>query len=129
MANPNSLKNLKPAWKKGESGNPKGAKPLPPDVKIAKKLTDEEFARSCAKLMFTSVEKLEKIARSKESRVIDSLVARILQKGINESSRVELNFFVERFLGKVPENHNFSGSVNGSLADFIASRKDDEDEK
>lgn len=123
-----------PGWKKGQSGNPKGKPKIPEDVKAARKLTQIEFERICANLFNMSTTRLSEVIKDPHTPVLTALVARILEKGIHESSRVELNYFVERFLGKVPEQANFTGNLNGSLADFIAARgvaqpkdKDDED--
>lgn len=122
-------------WKKGQSGNPKGRPPIPEDVRAARKLTQVEFERICANLFNTSTKRLGEICRDPQTPVLTALIARILEKGIAESSRVELNYFIERFLGKVAENHNITSNVNGQLADFIATRnggkpkasEDDED--
>lgn len=109
-------------WKKGQSGNPKGSKPLPEDVKVARKLTQVEFERICVNLFCMSSKRMSEVVKDPETPVLTALVARILLKGINESSRVELNYFIERFLGKVPEQSNITGNLNGTLADFIANR-------
>ncbi|CAB4169746.1 hypothetical protein UFOVP903_9 [uncultured Caudovirales phage] len=118
-------------WKKGQSGNPAGKPPLPEDVKAARKLTAVEFERICANLFTMSTRRLTEVAKNPSTPVLTALVARILEKGLHESSRVELNFFIERFLGKVPDNQIISGNLNGSLTDFIGKRtkkKDESDE-
>lgn len=107
---------------KGVSGNPNGKPPHPPELKALKKFTKAEFETACGKLFFATVEQLEHVAKNPKTPVLEALVAKILQKGIVESSRVELNYFVERFLGKVPEESNFSGSLNGGIAAFLAAR-------
>lgn len=117
----------------GQSGNPAGSKPHPPELKALRKFTKAEFETACGKLFFATVEQLEHVAKNPKAPVLEALVAKILQKGIVESSRVELNYFVERFLGKVPEESNFSGSLNGGIAAFLAARskppsQDDDDE-
>lgn len=110
-------------FKPGQSGNPKGRTPIPEDVKAARKLTSVEFDRAVGRLLFVSRERLEEIANDEKEPVLDSLVARILLKGIKESAKAELNYFVERALGKVPEGLNVSGNLNSSITEFIASRK------
>ncbi len=110
-------------WKKGKSANPNGRPKIPDDVKAGRKLTDIEFERACGKILFMSVEKLEELIEDENTNVLEALVARILEKGIKESSRVELNYFIERFLGKVAENHNVQTNLNGDLTAWIAARK------
>ena len=116
-------------WKKGQSGNPAGKPKTPDDIKAARKLTQVEFERICYNLMCMSTGRLAEVVKSNQTPVLTALVARILEKGIHDSSKAELNFFIERFLGKVPEQANFTGNVNGSLADFIAARNAMNDKK
>ena len=54
--------------------------------------------------------------------MLDALIARILQKGIEEASKAELNYFVERFLGKLPETTNLNGNMHGAIMDWLAGR-------
>lgn len=116
-------------WKKGQSGNPAGKPKTPDDIKVARKLTQVEFERICYNLMCMSTGRLAEVVKSEQTPVLTALVARILEKGIHDSSKAELNFFIERFLGKVPDQANFTGNVNGSLADFIAARNAINDKK
>lgn len=116
-------------WKKGQTGNPNGRPKLPEDIKAARKLTQTEFERICYDLMKMSTKGLSELVQDNKTPVLTALIARILEKGIHDSSKAELNYFVERFLGKVPEQANFTGNVNGSLADFIAARNAMNDKK
>ena len=108
-------------WKPGQSGNPAGRPPMSPEMKIAKKLTQAQFAESVNKLMYMSLDKLaDTIKDTRNTSVIDGIIARILYKALSESSKAELNYFIERFLGKVPENHNIvAGNMNTALVDFL----------
>ncbi len=63
---------------------------------------------------------LELMLKDKSTSVIDALIGRVLAKGLSDASTHELNYFIERFHGKVTENHHFSGgSIHGALVDFI----------
>lgn len=110
-------------WKKGQSGNPGGKPPIPQDVKDAKKLTDTEFHRVCSKLLFNTVSNLKKVVENDQTQVLEALVARILHRGITQASKDELNYFVERFLGKVAESHNFTGNINTGLVELLEQLK------
>lgn len=110
-------------WKAGESGNPKGNPcTLSHDLIKARKLSQVEFEKACGKLFFMSKDDLQVLIADGNTNVLELLVARILAKGISEASKSELNYFVERFLGKVPDNHNITTNLNGSLTEFIANR-------
>lgn len=107
-------------WKKGQSGNPKGRTPISEEMKKAKRLNQAQFALSVNKLMYMSLDQLaDTIKDTKNTSVIDGLIARILYKGLTDSSRAELNYFIERFCGKVPDNVNLNGNFNGGLVDFL----------
>ena len=71
-----------------------------PDVRAARKLTQVEFERICANLFNTSTQTLRRDLQRPADAVLTALIARILERGIAESCRVELNYFIERFLGK-----------------------------
>lgn len=107
-------------FKKGQSGNPKGRPEIPEDVKRAREFNNNEFTKAVNKIISLTRGQLEKLVEGKDENVLDQLVATIWLKGIKDSSKTELNYFVERFMGKVAENHNFSGNIHTGLVDFIA---------
>jgi hypothetical protein len=107
-------------FKKGQSGNPKGREPLSPEVKRAREFNNAEFTKSVNRIISLRRGDLEKLVESRDENVLDQLIATIWLKGLKDSSKAELNYFVERFMGKVAENHNFSGNIHTGLVDFIA---------
>ncbi len=96
-----------------------GRKPIPPEVRRARELTAKEFQDAVSKIISMCRRDLEALVTSKESNVLDQLVATIWLKGIQDSSKQELNFFLERFLGKVAENHNFQGNFHTGIVEFL----------
>jgi len=80
--NPNSLANLKKAWKPGESGNPKGR---PPNIKYVSEALRERLARG------------ELDAVTLADILADSLIKRA------KKSDFALNIILERTEGKVTQ--------------------------
>jgi hypothetical protein len=116
-------KNNNPTGKGGLKERPqdRGRKTkLPEDVKRARKLNQAEFQLSVNKIISLRRSELEKLVASPDSNVLEQLVATIWLRGIKDSSKAELNYFVERFLGKVPENHNFSGNFHAGIVDYLS---------
>lgn len=102
-----------------KEGRPK----TPDDVKAARKLTQIEFEKAVSKIISMKRNALEKLVESQEANVFDQLIATIWLKGIKDSAKSELNYFVERFLGKVADNHNFQGNVHAGIVDWLSTRK------
>lgn len=108
---------------KGQVLNPKGRPKISQEVREARKLTQVEFEKACGKLLFMDVDGIKALVGDHKTPMIEAIIGKILLKAMNESSKVELNYFVERFLGKVAENTHITGNLNSTLTDFIAARK------
>ena len=107
-------------FKKGHVANPKGRPPASPELKAARKLTNLEFERICTNFFNMSIAELKQICEDvKHTNVLEGLIGRVLYNGIQKNSQSELNYFIERFLGKVAETHNFNGNLNTGLVDLI----------
>jgi hypothetical protein len=100
-----------------------GRRAIPEEVKRARKLTSAEFELTVSKIISMTRKQLENLVADDESNALEQLVGTIWLKGIKDSSKTELNYFIERFLGKVAENHNFQGNFHTGLVDFIEQMK------
>ncbi len=98
----------------------KGRPRVSDDVKAARKFNSSEFELAASKIFFINVKELIKLVQDEESTVMEAIIGRITLQGIKKGSTDELNYFVERFLGKVTENHNFTGNANPDLVKYIA---------
>ena len=120
--------NPKPSYKfpKGHKfglGRPK----VSDDVKAARKFNSSEFELAANKVFFMSVQDLfklfadgKKLFVDSETTVMEAIIGRIALKGLKDGSKDEINYFVERFMGKITENHNFTGNANPDLVRYIA---------
>jgi hypothetical protein len=103
-----------------KEGRPK----LSPEVKRARKLNQQEFDTSVSRIISMQRKQLEALVASSEENVLDQLIGTIWLKGIKDSAKSELNYFVERFLGKVAETHNFQGNFHAGIMSWLDSRKE-----
>lgn len=104
---------------------PKGnklGKPRPrvtDEVKAARKFNASEFEVAVSKVFWVSVQDLRRLVDAPGTPVMEALIGRIALQGIKHGGTMELNYFVERFLGKVAENHNFTGNAHPDLVGYI----------
>ena len=101
----------KKTWKKGQSGNLKGRPKLPDDIKEARTLNQIEFERTINKFLFESKRFLDELLESEQSTVFELMIAKMLQKAINEGDYQRINFLMDRIVGKAKEtiDHNLKG--------------------
>lgn len=110
-------------WKKGQSGNPAGKPPLPPEVKALKKLTQADFETYAVTYLRMSISELERLENTKTLTTLEGIIIKNLIKAVKEGSTSDLNFYLERMFGKVAQNLNVSTNLNQSITEFIAQRK------
>jgi hypothetical protein len=90
-------------FKKGVSPNPKGATPVPEEVRVARKLNKVEFERIANTYFSMTKEQLHKAKEFKETKVLDLIVISIMLKAITTGDHYRLNFLMDRLIGKVPQ--------------------------
>lgn len=91
------------SWKPGTSGNPKGRKPLPPEVKELRKELTLEAAKSIFNVLTMSPTDLkEVIARGKKGNATNFEVAaaQIMIKAISSGDIAAFSMLLDRVLGK-----------------------------
>ncbi len=105
-------KNIKPRWKKGESGNPKGR---PPDMlgKKMRQLTAEEFAEIANLIIKGSIEELRAIARDDSQSALRVMIAAVAVKTISKGDMHALDILLNRLVGRVKEQVEISGKDGG----------------
>jgi len=95
MANPNPSPATR--WKKGQSGNIKGKRPLSPELKAIQELQADELKAMMAKFARMRVCDLEAYLRSQEIIGIEkTIILNILNPGA-------LPFVMDRTIGKEPD--------------------------
>lgn len=87
----------------GQSGNPNGRPPIPPDLKEIDKLTKDSYSRLLAKYMGLDREALEAIALDPKTPALDLIVVSIISKAIKNGDNARLEALLQRSIGPVPK--------------------------
>jgi hypothetical protein len=90
-------------FKKGRSGNPGGRPKLPPDVREAKNLTQQQLILILNKLMFMTDFEIKQLLNDPKTNKFERIVGRILDKADLHGDSVRLEFLLNRTIGKVTE--------------------------
>lgn len=112
----------------GNPGGP-GRPPTPPDILEAKKLTQAEFARITQKFMALSKAEMQVIAKDPSTPALDLMVLSIISKGINQGDDKRLNFFLDRFIGKVKEEINLNINTYSAITKSYSTELDAEQKR
>ncbi len=130
--NPKSIKNLKP-FKKGEpSGNPLGGKLHNPEIKKIKALTEKELIEVGTFIVQGKMGELKALLKNPETPMLQAMVAGLAVKTMVKGDASAFNALMDRLLGKVKEQVQLSGSINGNakliltMPDNGRSKKTDE---
>jgi len=87
----------------GQSGNPKGKKPVDYDVLTIKLLTAKELALACSVLIYASQDELDRIDRDRSEPKLHRIISAALNKAHEEGDFSMLNQILDRVIGKPKE--------------------------
>ncbi len=90
-------------FKRGESGNPDGRPPLPPEIKQARALTTLELQRALNELIHCSREELKAKVSAPNATLLTLTIGSILSQAVQKGDPIRLNFLIERLVGKVKD--------------------------
>jgi hypothetical protein len=98
-------------FKKGQSGNPAGPKPLPEDIREANKLTKTMIMEILGQYLSMRVESLNHILTDDTKPVFHRMVASVAKIAIEQGDHQRLNFFMDRIVGKVTDRVEHKGAT------------------
>lgn len=114
MPTKKQLKNLKP-FKKGQpSGNPLGGKLHNPEIKKLKALTEAQLIDVATFVLQSSVGEIKARMKHPKTSVLQAMVLGLAVKSMTKGDASAFNALMDRMLGKVKENFNFSGNIGGT---------------
>lgn len=98
-------------FKEGNPGGP-GRKPVPQDVREARKLTQVELERILNKLTDKPLKELQEIRANPKTPSLEALICSIIIFGIVKGDQFRLDFLLSRLVGKVSNKVEHSGSLS-----------------
>ena len=114
-------------WKKGESGNPNGRPPLPPEVKAIRALTHAEIKEIGELILSCRQEDLERIVGDGEETVLRRWMAKVAARGASEGDMMKLNALLDRIVGSTPKELKVSANIHSYLMDKMKQYDDPKD--
>jgi len=117
MANP-IPKQLTP-WKKGQSGNPNGRPKLPAHLKDIPSLTADEVNKIMSKYTRMTLPELEQVIADRKAPALEMAICSNLIKSIQSGEYANLNFVLDRSVGKVTEKSEIAVSPKGISDDDL----------
>jgi hypothetical protein len=107
-----NISGLRP-FKKGQSGNPQGARLHNPEIKKIKALTEAELIEVATFVLKSSVGQIKMKMKDPKTPVLQGMVLGLALKTMVKGDAQAFNALMDRLLGKVKENLNLSGHVGG----------------
>lgn len=95
------VENLKP-WPKGKSGNPRGPRKLPDEVKEFRKMDRNVLSRMIMKWAQKSMEELKAVKKASGTTALDRYIVSLFINGEKTGSPVTFDTIMNRAVGKVP---------------------------
>jgi hypothetical protein len=106
-------------WQKGFAPNPNGRPKVPAEIKQLRQINANETTKILNKFILMQYEELVEFVKAKQGTAIEMLVGTILLSGIKEGDQGRLGFFLDRLIGKTPENVNVNGNFHVEAVAFI----------
>lgn len=99
-------------WKKGQSGNPAGKPPDPPELKALKNLTKKELVDVANIIIKGNTDELLGLKDDPDASVLQVMIASIAVRVIKKGDMAALDILLNRLIGKVKDEVEHSGSMN-----------------
>ena len=94
--------NLKPPWKKGKSGNPKGPPKISKELRQFRQMDRREISRMISKWGGLTRDELKACKNDKKTSMLDRLVISLFLEGEKSASPLRFDALLNRAIGKVP---------------------------
>jgi hypothetical protein len=108
---------------KGQSGNPKGMPPLPPEVRQFKKLTQDIIDEVGFLVLDGDEAEIYKIVHDPKASTLKKWVASVALNGIQCGDMDSLDKLLNRLIGKVKDKVEHSGAI--TLEDLVAGSREE----
>lgn len=110
-------------FKKGQSGNPEGARAHNPAIKALKALTIESFREIIELVMKGNLQSLKSVINDPDTSAVQVGIAKAFLKAIRNGDYTVIEKIAERIVGKIPDQLNItSPEFNKKLFDEAQSK-------
>ena len=104
MANPKgNPQNLKPRWKKGESGNPQGGRLHDPRYRQLKRLTQDQISELLHWVGNCTAKEMQEIVKDPEAPALKLLVASCYNEAVKSGDTLGMERLLTRMVGPPPQ--------------------------
>ena len=112
---------------KGQVLNPIGGNAHNPEVRMVRKLTNEQVIELSTIILEGNPQKLRDVMNDKSSTVLQVAIASALNKAIIRGDMAAVNALLDRILGKVKDRVDISGDVGikVSITDYTSKKDGD----
>lgn len=115
-------------FQKGNQASKGHGRPRVPDhVREARKLDSAKFLELINKYVHSTRAELTEKVKDPETPAMELIVIKVIVEAINSGSLAYFSTITDRLVGKVPDRHQFSGSLHGALVQAMQ-ELDDENE-
>jgi hypothetical protein len=87
----------------GQSGNPKGREPYPPEIKAIKLLNKDYYRRVMTKFIQLTPTEIAKALKDPKATALEHMIGTIVSKAISTGDHAKLGFLLDRLIGKVTD--------------------------
>lgn len=101
-------------FKKGQSGNPRGPKPVPLEDRMKLRLSHAQFVLTANKYLFSTKEEIRSILNDPNTLALDLAVVSLIHEAIKGDGRM-LELLLSRLIGKVTQPIEHSGPAGGPI--------------
>lgn len=98
-------------WKKGQSGNPKGLKPIPQDIKALMKEKSNEYRRKFLYWIDAPIEDIKKCKAEWPATGLDQMICSAIITAMNGDTKA-MDAVLDRILGKAKQDIDITTQDN-----------------
>lgn len=106
-------------FKKGQSGNPQGARLHNPEIRLIKRMTLDQVVEIGSLVLDGNVAELKRIARDEKESVLKVMLAAVAARTITKGDPEALDALLDRLIGKVPNPVQLSGQGGSPLQMYM----------
>jgi hypothetical protein len=98
--------NLKPAWQKGQSGNPKGRPRKFTTLLVSQGYTRNEINDTIQAMLSMTIEELKDVYDNKQATILEKTIANAMRKSLEKGTLYSIETLLSRVFGLPRQENN-----------------------